>query len=269
VRPRRELLKNEIRILNDIAHGNILEIYELLHDAHSYYIVSEYIEGGQLFDYIQKCARSGHSQEVSSDTNSSNYLGRFSEAEVRFIAAQLFGALSYLHQKGIVHRDVKLENILVKSSHYGMLKIKLIDFGFATYCDNRIDDNDRTNESNSKHKKSASTPATSAKLSEVLGSPLYMAPEIVLKQTYDQKVDVWSAGVVIYSLLCGRMPFFGSQREEVYQSICKDKVRLDSPRCQRLSNEVKDFVKLALSKDQSNRPSSEQLRQHPWLTTKK
>ena len=92
-----------------------------------------------------------------------------------------------------------------------------------------------------------------------------MAPEIVKKQSYDHKVDVWSAGVVIYAMLSGRLPFFGNRKDQVYTSICNDDVLMDSSTWQNKSPEVKDFIRLALVKDPTQRPSSIELSGHPWL----
>lgn len=100
-------------------------------------------------------------------------------------------ALNYMHSKNIVHRDLKPENILLENLEN--LDIKLTDFGFATYFDSKKN------------------------LSEVLGSPLYMPPEIVNKKEYDSKVDIWSAGVVAFILLCGKPPFMGDSKDEVYE----------------------------------------------------
>ena len=93
----------------------------------------------------------------------------------------------------ITHRDIKPENILIDSMDE--IYIKLTDFGFATYFDEK------------------------EKLDEVLGSPLYMPPEIVMKHKYDEKVDIWSAGVVTFILLSGKPPFVGNTKDEVYNSI--------------------------------------------------
>ena len=93
-----------------------------------------------------------------------------------------------------------------------------------------------------------------------------MAPEIVKKQSYDHKVDVWSAGVVIYAMLSGRLPFFGNRKEQVYASICNDEVPMHSSGWQNKSDEVKDFIRLALAKSPAQRPSSTELMRHPWLT---
>lgn len=95
-----------------------------------------------------------------------------------------------------------------------------------------------------------------------------MAPEIVKKQSYDHKVDVWSAGVVIYAMLSGRLPFFGSKKEQVYSAICTDDVPLSSSLWSNKSADVRDFLRLALSKDPELRPSSSELLAHPWLQHK-
>ena len=127
-------MQNELAILEDTTHPFIMNIYELLHDEKFYFIISEFIRGGELYDYI-----------VSTET--------ISEEKVRRIVQQLFLALNYMHQKNIVHRDIKPENILIEDVQ--QLSIKLTDFGFASYFDEK------------------------KKLKEVLGSPIYMPPEIV------------------------------------------------------------------------------------------
>lgn len=105
-------------------------------------------------------------------------------------------ALNYMHSSNIVHRDIKPENILMeKKDPLSKLEIKLTDFGFATYFDQN------------------------KKLDEVLGSPIYMPPEIVKHEKYDQKADVWSAGVVTYVMLCGKPPFYHETKEGVYEAI--------------------------------------------------
>ena len=98
-----------------------------------------------------------------------------------------------MHSNSIVHRDIKPENILIEDIKD--LTIKITDFGFATYF-NEVD-----------------------QLSEVLGSPLYMPPEIIQNKQYDSAVDVWSAGIVVYIMLSGKPPFFGTTKDEVYAAI--------------------------------------------------
>jgi calcium-dependent protein kinase len=106
----------------------------------------------------------------------------FKEREVITIMRQVLSVILYLHQRDIVHRDLKLENLLFTSDGYQNLNLKLIDFGFA--C--KFRDQSMTN---------------------ILGSPFYMAPEIILREEYDEKVDIWSLGCLAYILLSGDSPF--------------------------------------------------------------
>lgn len=111
-------MKDELKVLEEVSHPNIMRIYELLHDDHLYFIVSEFLRYGEMYDYIVQ--RSKHAD-----------VGAITESEVRHIAFQLFYALNYMHERKIMHRDIKPENILIDSPQN--LTIKLADFGFATY----------------------------------------------------------------------------------------------------------------------------------------
>ena len=181
-------MMNELLILEETAHPNTMRIYELLEDDKFYFIVSEFIRHGELYDYILQRSQSTR--------------GALTESEVRNIVKQVLLALNYMHSNKIAHRDIKPENILIDDIRN--LQIKLTDFGFATYFDEKD------------------------KMDEVLGSPLYMPPEIVKHEKYTSKVDVWSAGVVAYILLCGRPPFFGTSKDEVYNSIKEDLLSFDA-----------------------------------------
>ena len=156
-------MDNELEILESTAHPNIVRIYELLHDEKYYFIVSEFIRHGELYEFIVR-------------------KGVISELDVTKIAKQLFMAINYLHSNDIVHRDIKPENILI--DNIDTMEIKLTDFGFATF-----------------HQQQS--------LDDVLGSPIYMPPEIIKEQKYGNKVDVWSSGVVTYVLITGKPPFMG------------------------------------------------------------
>jgi calcium-dependent protein kinase len=142
-----------------------------------------------------------------------------------------------MHSNSIVHRDIKPENILMEK--IDTLDIKLTDFGFATYFDKKLD--------------------------EVLGSPIYMPPEIVDRQLYDQKVDIWSAGVVTYIMLCGKPPFLGDGKAEVYKAIKTQEPDMYCEEWKHVSPEAKDFVQMALNKDPNQRPSAKGMLDHTWL----
>mgnify|MGYP003328626391 CR=1 FL=1 len=141
-------------------HPHIAHIYELLHDDDNFYIVQEIVRTGDLFKFLDLRNRTK---------------GRLTENEVRILSKQLFAALDYMHKQNIVHRDIKLENILIDSRNDGIL-VKLTDFGFSTFK------------------------PQGGKLNKGVGSRYYIAPEILKKHSYDEKIDVWSATVVVYIL---------------------------------------------------------------------
>ena len=144
-----------------------------------------------------------------------------------------------MHSNSIVHRDIKPENILIEDIK--TLTIKITDFGFATYF-NEVD-----------------------QLSEVLGSPLYMPPEIIQNKKYTSAVDVWSAGVVVYIMLSGKPPFFGTTKDEVYTAIKEKALEFPKKDWEFVSEDAKDFLRLALDKEQYTRATTSQLLAHPFL----
>ena len=139
-----------------------------------------------------------------------------------------------------MHRDIKPENILVHKGENGELTLKLTDFGFASFFD----------------------PSTG--LQQVLGSPLYMAPELVREQSYTERVDVWSVGVVAFVLLTGKPPFFGKSKSAIKHSILEGEADFGLTQAN-LSVFATQFVNQCLQKDPEKRPSMKELVTHPWL----
>lgn len=111
-------MEGELEVLEELSHPNIMVIYELLEDEKFYFIISEFVRGGELFNFVVE--RSKDKKE-----------GALTESEVQKISIQLFKALNYMHKNKIVHRDIKPENILIDGG--SEINIKLTDFGFATY----------------------------------------------------------------------------------------------------------------------------------------
>jgi serine/threonine protein kinase len=144
-----------------------------------------------------------------------------------------------MHKKGVMHRDIKPENILIDSLRDDEVSIKLADFGFATYFREKAD--------------------------LMLGSPLYMAPEVINREAYSSKVDIWSAGVVIYIMLSGKPPFIAKTKEAIYKAIKKKEVEFPDSEWANISAEAKDFMKKALVKDPNQRTNIDNLLNHPWL----
>lgn len=165
-------MMNELTILQKCSHPNIMNVTELLEDEHHYYIVTELLEGGELFDRL-----------ISQ--------GAFSEQIAAYIVKQIVLALNYMHKQKMTHRDLKPENVLLESKNANTFDLKIADFGFSCVFDPKEG------------------------LDLVLGSPLYMAPELIQRQRYNEKVDIWSLGVMTYMLLSGKNPFPGRNKNEI------------------------------------------------------
>ena len=146
-----------------------------------------------------------------------------------------------MHKLNIAHRDIKPENILIDGFNGTQINVKFTDFGFATY----FNDQD--------------------KLKEQMGSPLYMAPEIVKGHLYDQQVDIWSTCIVIYTMLTGRPAFYGSTKDEIYRAIRDDEIEFGLE-FRNISKEAIDFLKKGLHKNQFKRHNCSQMLNHKWFT---
>ena len=166
--------------------------------------------------------------------------GCFSEAEACPIMLQLMSAICYCHQNHVVHRDLKPENILLEDKKDSNPTIKLIDWGGARYF--------------SKHKK----------MTKVNGTPYYIAPE-VLNEVYDEKCDIWSAGVIFYILLCGYPPFNGETDKEIMESVKKGEFDYPPEEWDVVSKQAKDLINKMLTYDPKKRPNATQVLEDPWF----
>lgn len=192
------MLFNEINILKELDHPNIVRMYEFFEDEKRYYLVTEICKGGELFDEV--IAR-----------------GKFSEKDAAVLIKQVLSCINYCHSNNIVHRDLKPENILLESSKE-FDEIKIIDFGTSLVYD----------------------PAKA--LEEKLGTPYYIAPE-VLNKSYSNKCDIWSIGVIVYILLSGVPPFNGSSDQEIMRKVRAGKFSFDEKCWQKISERAKDFIR--------------------------
>lgn len=214
-----EHLRNEIKILKKINHGNCIKAYRVYEDIDSVLLVMEYIAHGTLLQRMQK-------------------VRCFSEDEASALIKNLINLANYLHSSGIIHRDIKLENILMTSSTNNY-EFKLGDFGLATY--------------NKKFHNSK------------CGSPGFMAPEILNGETYCSKCDIFSIGVICYILLAGKPPFSSKNLKVTIEKNKECRTKFDGKKWKRVSNTAVNFVKGLLSKDPLLRPSADQVQMHPWI----
>ena len=137
-----------------------------------------------------------------------------------------------MHKEKMIHRDLKPENILIDSSKQNLLEVKISDFGFSCFFD------------------------PEKGLDLVLGSTLYMAPELFQRKNYNEKVDIWSVGVITYMLLSGRSPFPGKTKEEKKKLILEANINFNKPAFKNVSSEAKDFIIMCLNKDVEQRYSA-------------
>ena len=178
----------EAEISLKVKHKSIMNYIEIFEDLKYISCVMELIEGGDLFDFILN-----------------HPLGHLPDDMAIDLMIQIFEVLDYLHSvKNIVHRDLKPENFLVQIDEDNKPILKLIDFGFAAYIPHEND-----------------------KLNKIVGTRAYSAPEVFEKTGYREKVDEWSAGVIMFNMLTGYEPFVGKTPSQLIDSIKYDKVNFD------------------------------------------
>jgi len=230
-------LINEIRILTSVKHPNIVKYIDLKKTKNHWYLITEFISGGSITDILHKYM--------------AMYQRPFPEDIVQHIMRQIVSAVQYLHLNRIIHRDLKLDNILVNfASEYDKqtlnlknCQVKIIDFGFAT-----ILNSDKTN--------------------TVLGTPPNMDPKILEQITtgiptngYTEKVDIWSLGTLCYEMIMGYSPFRATNMQELYQKVKKGNYILPS----NLSEEIVSFINSMLQQDDEERADADELMNHKFL----
>ncbi|KAH7280590.1 hypothetical protein KP509_36G004500 [Ceratopteris richardii] len=205
--------------LNDQSASRTVRLHEVIEDDSQVHIVMELCRGGDLFSRIlkQKC---------------------FSEQEAALILKSLMESIEFCRSMGLMHRDVKPENILFLDDSDTC--IKLADFGLSVEF------------------------SPEQNFSDFAGSPYYIAPE-VLKGQYTQEIDVWSAGVVLYIMLSGVPPFNGETDDEIFDSIREGKLEFVGSRWDKVSFPVKNLIMKMLSSSPTTRPTPRQVLEHPWI----
>ncbi|XP_009799313.1 phosphoenolpyruvate carboxylase kinase 2-like [Nicotiana sylvestris] len=165
--------------------------------------------------------------------------GLFSEKDAAVILRQLVSAINYCHKMGVAHRDIKPDNILFDSQD----NLKLADFGYAEWF---LGNEKKT-------------------MRGLVGTPYYVAPEVLLGREYNEKVDIWSAGAMLYIMLSGVAPFCGDTTKEIFEAVLRGNLRFPTRIFGSVSTEVKDLLRKMICKDVSRRFSAEQVLRHPWI----
>ena len=164
--------------------------------------------------------------------------GKFSEEKAAEYITQLLGAISHCHDRKLVHCDLKPENIVFQKPGSDVLKV--IDFGNSAFI-------------------------SEGKLTNRFGTVYYIAPE-VLQGSYDEKCDIWSIGVILFILLCGKPPFNGRNDYEILSKVRKGMYNFDSPEWKNISPEVKNLITEMLTSDPEKRPSAKKALKHSWFS---
>ena len=219
-----EQLQGEVRVLKVLDHPHVIRMHDFCMDAANFYIVTEFLEGGELFDSIVERER-------------------YSERDAQTVLRALAEALDYCHSKSVVHRDLKPENILLANQQD--LNIKLADFGFAK----ELTDEEL--------------------LHTALGTPGYIAPEILNRKPYDSAVDMWSFGVIAYVLLCGYPPFYDADGNQarLFEQIRNARYEFDETYWSKVSEPAKNLIAHLLVVDPAKRLTAKQVLSHPWIVS--
>lgn len=225
-------LDSEIVIMKTLQHDHIVTLHEVIVGTEYIYLVLEYCVGGDFSDYLRKHKRK-----------------RLSEDTARCFLRQLASGLKYLHSKNIIHRDLKPQNLLMaaKPGRSGSdngddstrWELKIADFGFARFME----------------------PQSVA--STLCGSPLYMAPEVLLCQPYDAKADLWSVGAILFEMLTGKPPFNVRTHIELVHILLSEQVKF--PRNLGVSSDCMDLLQALLKKNQEERITWREFFNHPFI----
>lgn len=214
----RELIHNEINILQILNHKSIVKIKDVFFNSSHTLIVEELLDGGSL----------------------ENYIGLLTENDIKIVAKQLLNVISYIHEVGVIHRDIKLDNVLFAEKS-DVLTVKLADFGLSVFA------------------------MPGKMLNGICGTIGYTAPEMYGENGYGNEVDMWSLGVLLYIMLVKKMPFSGNCNQDVIEATIKKEP--DFGDLESLSPQAVEFLKRLLRKNPKVRPSAVDARKHEWFSS--
>ncbi|XP_067274441.1 LOW QUALITY PROTEIN: serine/threonine-protein kinase PAK 6b [Pseudorasbora parva] len=214
---RRELLFNEVVIMRDYSHKNVVEMYKSALVGEELWVIMEYLQGGALTNIVSET--------------------RLTEEQIATVCESVLQALCYLHAQGVIHRDIKSDSILLTLDG----RVKLSDFGFCAQISKDI-----------------------PKRKSLVGTPYWMAPEVVSKTPYGTEVDVWSLGIMVVEMVDGEPPYF-SETPIAAMKRLRDEPAPTARNASKISPVLRDFLDSMLTCDPERRASAADLLQHPFL----
>lgn len=222
--------ENEVFIMKSVIHPNLIKLEEVFESKKKLYLITELCEAGELGKIIKK-------------------EGPIPEQTSKLIMRQIVDAISYLHRNDIVHRDLKLENILLKEfdPDQGIYYIKVTDFGLSSQ---------------------RATAGTESMFEDYCGTPLYMAPEIIENLPYSQLCDVWALGIIMFILLTSHSPFSSESESKLREQIKRADINIYSKHYVNLSPEAKHCLQRMIKVNPAHRITSSELFEHPWFLDK-
>ncbi|XP_044291447.1 serine/threonine-protein kinase PAK 4 isoform X1 [Varanus komodoensis] len=214
---RRELLFNEVVIMRDYQHENVVEMYNSYLVGDELWVVMEFLEGGALTDIVTHT--------------------RMNEEQIAAVCQSVLKALSVLHAQGVIHRDIKSDSILL--THDG--RVKLSDFGFCAQVNKEV-----------------------PRRKSLVGTPYWMAPELISRLPYGPEVDIWSLGVMVIEMVDGEPPYFNEPPLKAMKMI-RDNLPPKLKNVHKVSPSLKGFLDRLLVRDPAQRATASELLKHPFL----
>ncbi|XP_028677264.1 serine/threonine-protein kinase PAK 6 [Erpetoichthys calabaricus] len=214
---RRELLFNEVVIMRDYHHKNVVEMYKSHLVDEELWVVMEYLKGGALTNIVSET--------------------RLNEEQIATVCEAVLQSLSYLHSHGVIHRDIKSDSILLTPDG----RIKLSDFGFCAQICKDV-----------------------PKRTSLVGTPYWMAPEVITKAPYGTEVDIWSLGIMVVEMVDGEPPYFSETPVQAMKRL-RDQPAPTVKNIQKLSPILKDFLDRMLTRDPLERATATELLEHPFI----
>jgi len=219
-----KLLTEEIHIMKESAHNNVVRYFESFRVDDKLWVVMEFMDGGCLTEILEQF------ENV-----------KMNEEQIAWVCRETLNGLAYIHSLHRVHRDIKSDNILLGTRG----EVKIADFGYA-----------------------AQLTSQKTKRNTIVGTPYWMAPELIRGQNYDTKVDIWSLGIMVMEMAQGEPPYMEfPPLRALFLITTKGIPDLNEP--QKWSQPFREFVSLCLEKDPEKRPSASELLEHPFLQVAK